>query len=703
MRDRLSRIRSLDSIETLVRDMPAVRRKEFLDYHMLPKVDFAPTTRTVEMPAVPERGGEETRRTIQGYPDPPTRRLISKQLTEDVTRRGQSWRAVEAGNAAQRTAQAHAAYQARTFRQVRRLALLNNTRLRFGAIGGAAVLAGAAGYGAVRGLQAALGKGFDGSKHPRGEHGRFASAGTALPAFGPRRRKPARADFAEAGDPPRVTMLVGMPGSGKSTWRALRMAQAAIRPTTIISSDDMVEDVGRRFGLSFSEAFKRLDAREVNTAHRLALRVAIKAGHDVVIDRVNASAKGRAKWLRRVPAHYETHAVVFDAPEHVLRERRAQRAGKHIPERALGEMRDAYKAPGPGEFDYVHRARQQHEGVDSRGVGSGAVLGKASPKSEPVHPMDAADAAEKAMAARLAKMFGAWTDGIEEKLLSPDASSLHSDMSADLDHALQPLDGAVRAGASVPVLVGGGDGKTIAFSFLARDPAVTEFVDRYRQDKIVELADEQRAAIKQQLIEAAMKGASPQEMARRIKETIGLTSAQMQHVQNYRTELEELNPGALDRKLRDARFDKPINRAIDTDTAIDPDKISQYVDAYHRRYLAYRAMTIARTEGVGGANNGQAATAAALVHGQPGMTVEKTWIATDDERTRHDHRELNGVTVLGLETPFKCDSGDEIRWPHDPSAPARQVVHCRCGWVTRLVPDTDAPDADPNHEETSDV
>lgn len=678
LRGVLENVRSLDDIEALVAGMSKAHRDRWLKSYLLPTFKTIRPEKVVRVGEVKERARAAHRRTIEGYPDRATRKRLGDELRGDVQARAATWRTAEGRQALFRLAEARLAARKAAFPHLQRLALLNR-RNRLGLIGGAAALAGLGGYFGTRGFQSVLGKAFNPAQ-PRDGMGRFAGGG-----------KPPRASFAQEGDPPRVTMLIGMPGSGKSTWRAIGMARDAIRSTTIISTDDQVEDIARQKGLTFSEAFKLLDHKEVDRGHRIALRAAIARGNDVIIDRVNASRTGRAKWLRRVPAHYEKHAVVFQVPEHVLRVRRANRAGKVIPESALREMRHAFKPPGPHEFDHVHRVRPA--------VDSTAGLKKAAPASP--HPLDAADKAEAAMGQRLAAMFGAWTDGAEAKLLGNNTTPLLADMASDLDHALQPLDDAVAAGAAQPVLSDGGDGQSIAFTFSGRSPAVTSFITAYRKDRIAELVDEQKAAIKQQLIDAAKEGRSPDEMARRVRDVIGLTSTQMSHVNNYRAELEELKGGALVRQLRDRRFDRPIARAIDTGTAIKPEKIDQYVDAYHRRYLAFRAMNIARTEGVGGANNGQAAVAAMMSEDHPGMVLRKTWIAKIDDKTRDDHRDLNGKSVIGLDTPFKCESGDEIRWPHDPRAPARAVINCRCSWFTQLVPASESQDSG-EQEQTGD-
>lgn len=82
----------------------------------------------------------------------------------------------------------------------------------------------------------------------------------------------------------------------------------------------------------------------------------------------------------------------------------------------------------------------------------------------------------------------------------------------------------------------------------------------------------------------------------------------------------------------------------------------------------YRATMIARTETVGGYN--AASHMAALDRG----AVRKTWISTDDKRTRRTHRAAQGSTVA-LNKRFPLT---ESRWPADPAAPANQSIQCRC-------------------------
>ncbi|MFJ4649482.1 phage portal protein [Streptomyces bobili] len=82
----------------------------------------------------------------------------------------------------------------------------------------------------------------------------------------------------------------------------------------------------------------------------------------------------------------------------------------------------------------------------------------------------------------------------------------------------------------------------------------------------------------------------------------------------------------------------------------------------------YRATMIARTESVGGYN--AASHVAALDAG----ATRKTWISTDDTRTRPTHRAARGSSVA-MNKRFPLT---ESRWPCDPVAPANQSIQCRC-------------------------
>ncbi|MET9462439.1 phage minor head protein [Streptomyces canus] len=97
-----------------------------------------------------------------------------------------------------------------------------------------------------------------------------------------------------------------------------------------------------------------------------------------------------------------------------------------------------------------------------------------------------------------------------------------------------------------------------------------------------------------------------------------------------------------------------------------------------------REERIARTE-AGRAWNTATLGAARDATGTPAPIV-KQWLSRHDDRVRHDHADANGQ-IRFLDEQFEV--GDvKMDAPHDPTAPASQVVNCRC--ILAVHPETSA-------------
>lgn len=92
------------------------------------------------------------------------------------------------------------------------------------------------------------------------------------------------------------------------------------------------------------------------------------------------------------------------------------------------------------------------------------------------------------------------------------------------------------------------------------------------------------------------------------------------------------------------------------------------------QFSEFRADVVARTEVQFAYSNGNWQAGQALGEFGP---LEKEWLATGDARTRRSHVAING-TRLPIGEPFQMSSGAQMMYPHDPSAPARETVQCRC-------------------------
>lgn len=99
-------------------------------------------------------------------------------------------------------------------------------------------------------------------------------------------------------------------------------------------------------------------------------------------------------------------------------------------------------------------------------------------------------------------------------------------------------------------------------------------------------------------------------------------------------------------------------------------RIRQVSDA-----TAYRSALVARTETHAAATYGSIESVRAAER-DFGVKMVKEWLATKDDRTRDDHLAADGQKV-GMDEKFVV-GGSLMDRPGDPSAPAEQVIGCRC-------------------------
>ncbi|WP_189347213.1 phage minor head protein [Mesorhizobium sp. M4A.F.Ca.ET.090.04.2.1] len=190
----------------------------------------------------------------------------------------------------------------------------------------------------------------------------------------------------------------------------------------------------------------------------------------------------------------------------------------------------------------------------------------------------------------------------------------------------------------------------------------------------------QREAVRTALTQALIDGEGPIGTAAAFRNAIGLTARQLAAIQNYRNLLAQGSSEALDRDIRDRRFDRTVQRAVNTGEPLSTKQVDAMVDRYRDRYLMSRAETIARTE-TGNVVSQARDEAFKQVAAEANITsdmVERTWRATRDSRTRDSHAAMNGQKVEGTEEAFISGAGNRLMRPHDPAAPASEVINCRC-------------------------
>lgn len=210
---------------------------------------------------------------------------------------------------------------------------------------------------------------------------------------------------------------------------------------------------------------------------------------------------------------------------------------------------------------------------------------------------------------------------------------------------------------------------------------------------------DQRQAIRQTIEQGLSDGRNPRGVAlelvgrinrstqRREGGIIGLNSQQAGYVTNARKQLEALDSGYFDRKLRDKRFDRTVAKAIREEKPLARADIDRITGRYADRLLAHRGEVIARTEAIAALHAGQYEAAQQLVdRGKVRADqITKVWSATGDGRTRDTHAAMSGQAVR-LGEPFVSPSGARMMYPHDVSlgAGADEIVQCRCFMQIRV-------------------
>jgi predicted kinase len=144
---------------------------------------------------------------------------------------------------------------------------------------------------------------------------------------------------------PKCYQLIGVPGSGKSTW--IKNQDWALG-LTIVSTDAFVEDYARAQGKTYSEVFEEYMPRAVEL---MAQQVVFAREHDhtVIWDQTSTTVASRARKFRMLP-DYEHIAVVFQTPDEEEHQRRLKtRPGKIIPEEVLFDMVWNFEMPSEEE------------------------------------------------------------------------------------------------------------------------------------------------------------------------------------------------------------------------------------------------------------------------------------------------------------------------------------------------------------------
>lgn len=157
---------------------------------------------------------------------------------------------------------------------------------------------------------------------------------------------------------PSLYLLVGVPGSGKSTWIKNQFDQGFFNKDThvVISTDDYIERYARALGKTYNEVFEEAIDLATTEANR-SLDNAVALDRHIIWDQTNTTVKARARKINRVPNSYTKLALVFKTPDDAeLKRRLESRPGKVIPRRVMHQMKKGFEFPTveEGFYEVLH-------------------------------------------------------------------------------------------------------------------------------------------------------------------------------------------------------------------------------------------------------------------------------------------------------------------------------------------------------------
>lgn len=140
---------------------------------------------------------------------------------------------------------------------------------------------------------------------------------------------------------PKLYMLIGVPGSGKSTWIN---NQEWAKDIPVVSSDKFIDYYAAKEGKTYNEVFEEYAPIAVRLMENQVL-ICKANNSDIIWDQTNTSVKTRKKKLAMLEG-YEKIAVVFRTPNKVEHDRRlASRPGKAIPANVMTVMINSFAEP----------------------------------------------------------------------------------------------------------------------------------------------------------------------------------------------------------------------------------------------------------------------------------------------------------------------------------------------------------------------
>lgn len=151
---------------------------------------------------------------------------------------------------------------------------------------------------------------------------------------------------------PIAFFLIGLPGSGKSTFSKPLLESGQF---DLISTDFFIDQYAKSVGKTYTDVFSG-SIKEAEKITKEYLSEVITGRRNLIWDQTNTTAKSRKQKLDKLDGYLKI-AVVFTISEKTQNERLQKRdaeVGKVIPANILKSMRDHFELPTLDEgFDQI--------------------------------------------------------------------------------------------------------------------------------------------------------------------------------------------------------------------------------------------------------------------------------------------------------------------------------------------------------------
>lgn len=159
---------------------------------------------------------------------------------------------------------------------------------------------------------------------------------------------------------PHFMILVGLPGTGKTSVRNRLIFENPSIGYMVASSDDYVEEEASRIGIAYDEAWQG-SIKEAGKACSRAMHEAVEAKRSVIVDQTHTRIDSRQSRIARArSAKFGVRCIAVRPPGPgtddyaVWQERLDSRPGKKIPDEKMREFEESFVMPTLDEgFDMI--------------------------------------------------------------------------------------------------------------------------------------------------------------------------------------------------------------------------------------------------------------------------------------------------------------------------------------------------------------